>query len=88
MKANHDEVALRLGVAIHKHWHDPKQVAFEWRSAKLYALFNSLDLDQFMKRIGDYMRECFDREPKTRLPQVEDMIRAHQMEINYWQQEM
>ncbi len=83
-----EEVALDLGVRIHRYWEHPQEVASLFRQAKIYALYNNLNYDIFIKRVGDFMRECFDREPKTRLPQVEDMIRARQMEINYWQQEM
>ncbi len=83
-----EEVALDLGVRIHRYWEHPQEVTNLFRQAKIYGLSNTLDYDIFIKRVGDFMRECFDREPKTRDVPLEQATADLQKFVDYWKQEM
>lgn len=61
-----ETMALDFAVAIHKDWHNAAQVAFYYRQFKFKCLSYGYHYDTLLKRLGDYLRECFDREPKTR----------------------
>lgn len=83
-----EEAALFFGVTIHKEWHDSRLVEVIYRDIKLYCLQEELDYSVFIKRIGDYMRECFDREPKTRDVPLEQATADLQKFVDYWKHEM
>ncbi len=62
----HDEFCRDAGIYIHRDWQDAEKVAAHWSAVKRYIFENQLDIDTIYKRIGDYMRQCFDRQPKVR----------------------
>lgn len=62
----HDEFCRDAGIYIHRDWQDPTKVQAHWTAVRRYIFENQLDIDVIYKRIGDYMRQCFDRKPKVR----------------------
>ena len=69
----HDEFCRDAGIHIHRDWQNPQKVQAHWAAVYRYIFENQLDMETIFKRIGDYMRQCFDRQPKTRdVPLEED----------------
>lgn len=83
-----DTVALNYGVYIHKNWHEPSLVSEAYRTLKVECLNKHWDYSLVLKRVGDYARECFDREPKTRDVPLEEATANLQKFVDYWKQEM
>ncbi len=84
----HDEYALNTAITIHKLWHDSHQVEVAFRNLKVKCLQENWDYNLVLKRTGDYMRECFDREPKMRNVPVEQAMEGLKMWLNYMSMEM